>query len=387
MIRVVFFLSFTLLLHAIEYKSDITSKYISYDSFANESAMLGSTKLKFDNALFTTNVSVEYFYSSEYKERRYLLLNELYLRKDFEDYSFTFGKSVRYFGEMEGFNIADIYNQKNYILDSFDKSAKLGSWGFFGSKYFGDESLEIGLKFYEEDQKYPTDKTPYTSFSMEYDETLQLSDKRATPTLMLIYSFVSDKLIQTQNKIILLHGYDNKRYFLPLKQNTIAQYAYQVNKYLLLSNAVYKETIFKLESSYTDVLRDTNMGDYAQLSFGAEKIFYDFDGADIGLYSEYYRYIYLQNSLKNVAISELYDNDAFVAVKLSLNDVHSSEIKGGILYDLHNHEEVYKVEVKSRVVDGFILNAEFLRILPKANTLFSAVGESTRCTFSLTYNF
>jgi len=86
-------------------------------------------------------------------------------------------------------------------------------------------------------------------------------------------------------------------------------------------------------------------------------------------------------------ISELYDNDAFLAVKLNLNDVHSSEIKGGVLYDIFNKEEVFKIEAKSRIVEGFVLNAEYLRTLPKANTLLYAIGESTRCTLSLTYNF
>ncbi len=380
MIKLLLLLSLSLLVHAMEYSSNNALKYESYDSYKNEIVFEGDTKFKLQNEAFTTNLTLEYLYSSEYKQRRYLMLNELYLTKEYEDYSFVFGKIIKFLGELEGFNIADVFNQKNYLFDPFDKSAKLGSYSLFATKYFDENSLEIGVKFYEEAQKYPTGNTPYAPFKMNYDETLEVSDKAYTPTLYLTYALSNAKLM-------FVHGYDNKRYFAVQNQTTLTQYAYRVNKLLLTSNLLYKDVIFKLESSYTDVISDKNMGDYAQISAGIEKSFYDIYGVDMGLYAEYYRYIYLQDSIKNVDISEIYDNDVFVALKLNFNDVGASEIKSGLLHDVKNQEEVFKIEAKTRVRDMFVIEAQYLQTMPKENTLLWAIGATKRFTFALNYAF
>ncbi|MBU1218004.1 hypothetical protein KJ870_09675 [bacterium] len=380
MIKLLLLLSSILLAHAVDYKSNIALKYKSYDSFTNELLFQGDTKLKLENDIFTSNINIEYLYSKEYKQKRYLMLNELYITKEYEYYSFVFGKTIKFLGELEGFNIADIYNQKNYLLDPFDKSAKLGSYSLFATKYFNEESVEFGIKFYEESQKYPTKETPYAPLGINYDNELELSDQTYTPTVYLTYSLPNAK-------IVFMHGYDNKRYFMPINENTLSQYAYRVNKLLLTSNWLYKDAIFKLESSCTDVIEDKYMGDYTQISFGVENNFYDVYGADIGVYTEYYKYIYLEESVKNVDISEIYDNDIFMALKLNFNDVGASEIKGGLMHDVKNREEVLKIEVKTRVMDVCVVQGEFLQTLPKENTLLSNIGESTRFTFGLTYSF
>ncbi|WP_345974157.1 hypothetical protein [Sulfurimonas sp. HSL3-7] len=373
--------------HAADYRSDLSLEYINYDEFSDEAVLSGNTKLTLQNDLFTTNVLLEYLYSSEYKDRRYILLNEFYVSKAYEEYSFTLGKVIRYWGELEGFNIADVYNQKNYLLDPFDKSAKLGSWGFFVSKYFDESRLEFGVRFYEEDQKYPSVDEPYSPFLLDYDDTLLFSDGRYTPTLHLMYSFTDDTVADSETKIILLHGYDNKRYFKMISQNSLSQYAYRVNKVLLLSNVVYKSAIFKCEAGYTDVIRDDDISDYTQLSFGAENGFYDIFGADISVYAEYYRYLYRQEKIENVDISEIYDNDIFIAFRLDLNDPSGSQLKGGVLYDIKSGEQIIKAEGRSRIVDNLVLNCEYLQPLPSENTLLSQLGETRRVVLGLTYTF
>jgi len=372
--------------YGYEHKSDITINQVNYSDFSNETLLSGQTQLKFENDIFTTKVTLEYLYSLEYSERRYVYVNELYITKEYEEYRFSLGKIIQYWGELEGFNIADVFNQKNYLFDPFDKSAKLGSWAFLASKYLEDDVIEFGLKFYEEDQKYPDNLSPYYPFgSMNYDDDLILSDSRYKPTFHLSYSFSTDELLESETKLIFQHGYDNKRYFIPIDQRTLAQYAYRMNKYLLLSHIVYEDTIFKMEASYTDVI------DYAQLSFGVEKSFYDLAGTDLSLYGEYYRYIYFDDEkIENVDMSEVYNNDIFLALKLNFNDVGSTEFKSGILYDLGNKEKVFKMEAKSRIKDSFIISAELLRILPQDNTILSKLskfGNNTRAMLGLTYSF
>jgi len=378
--------SFTL--NAIEHNSKLSLNFADYSVYKNEVYLEGETKLEHTSKHLNANLTLEYLYSSKHKERRYLMLNELYLTREYDEYSFLFGKSIKYWGEMEGFNIADIYNQKNYLLDPFDISKKIGSIGFDVKRYFDEESFEFGVKLYEEELNYPIGATPYTPFAFNYDTSLHLSDNSYTPSFYLAYNFMSDTNVDSESKLLFFHGYDTKRYFIPTNQTTLAQYAYRVNKLLFLSHLIYGETIFKCEASYTDIISDTKMSDYTQLSFGLERGFYDVAGVDISAYMEYYNYSYREDEkIKNVDISELYDNDAFVALRVDFADIRASEIKAGVLYDLSKDEKLFKLNAKSRVMDGLVVDAEYLHILPSQNSVLTYLGDSSRVTLGLTYTF
>lgn len=389
MIRVLLFTLFGFsLLYGVEHKSEIDISYVNYSDASNEILIQGTTELKFKNDLFETDINLQYLYSSEYSERRYLYLNEFYLSRTYEFYKFALGKRIVYWGELEGYNITDIVNRKNYLLDPFEKGEKLGSWSFAATKYFGDNSIEIGLKFYEEDQQYPDYASPYYPLSLGYDEELLSEKSRYSPSFYLSYAFSTDENIESENRVIFWHGYDMKRYFILLGQRTLSQYAYRVNKALFLSHIVYDDMIFKFEGSYTDVIDDMQMSDYWQWSVGTEKSFYDIAGIDVTLYTEYYRYDYKDNEkIKNVDISEIYNNDLFLAMKLNFNDTGSSEIKAGMLYDFENGEKLFKVEAKTRIKDSFVLHGELLRLLPVSDSLLSVFSDHSRVTVGLTYTF
>ena len=389
--RALLLLFFTLAnLFAFEQKTDIGVSGLAYSDYNNEILTHGSSKITLNNDYFQTDANIEFIYSNAYKERRYLLLNELYISKEFDDYSVSLGKKIKYWGELEGFNISDVYNQKNYLKDPFDKSAKYGSWGGELSRYFDENSLEIGLRFYEENLNFPTNNTPYTPFLMHYDKELRLSAKRYTPTLYVKANFLSDSYVDSETTVMLLHGYDTKRSFIPVSRTTLSQYAYRVNKALFLSHIIYNDTIFKAEFAYTDVLKNTEMSDYTQLSAGVEHSFYEVIGSsDITLFAEYYRYLYRDNNkLKNVDISEVYDNDIFAALRLTFNDVGNSEVKAGIVQDVQNYEQIVKATLRTRVYDSFVLKGEYLQIRSFAhNTILSRFSNSSRFTLALHYTF
>jgi len=332
------FVLFISSLMAFEHKFEFGIAGMGYSKYSNEMLANGSAKISFSNDLFQTDAKLEFLYSSEYKERRYLLLNELYVSKEFDDYVISLGKKIKYWGEMEGYNVADIYNQKNYLKDPFDKNAKYGAIGADIIQYFDENSLELGVKFYEEDISYPQGVTPYSPFPASYDKRLQLSNKRYTPTVYVSANIVSDTSIDSETKVILLQLYDTKRNIVVNSMHSLSQYAYRVNKALLLSHVIYADTIFKTELSCTNVIDDNPMSDYTQLSFGVEKSFYEIAKTDITLYAEYYRYIYADDrKVKNVDISEIYDNDFFLAMRINFNDVKSSELKLGVLQDLRKN--------------------------------------------------
>ena len=375
-------------LTAFEQKTDISLEYISYAKYQNELVTAGTSDVEFTNSYFDTNLEVEYLYSSEYAGRRYLQLNELYITKELEDYSLSIGKSIKQWGELEGFNIADIYNQKNYIKDPFDKDAKYGAIGADVTRYFDNDAFIVGLKLYEKDMKYPQKSEPYAPFGREYDSTLKSAHSRYQPSFYLMYDCMTEQFVESETRVLFYHGYDNKRAFVLRNPTTLQQYAYSVNKYLLLSHVVFQDMIFKSELAYTNVIDDTLMSDYTQLTFGVEKSFYDISQTDITLYVEYYRYLYSDDTkMKNVDISEIYNNDVFMALKFSLNDVRSSEVKAGVLYDLGNSEKVYKAELKSRVYGNFMMSGEYLQTISSTSTLLSHIGDTTRIKANVSYSF
>ncbi len=386
---ILFFILLTSSLIAYEHKFELGVDGMGYSKYANEMVANGNATLSFSNDFFQTDAKLEFLYSSEYKDRRYLLLNELYISREFDDYEVSIGKKIKYWGELEGYNVADIYNQKNYLKDPFDKNAKYGAIGADITRYFDENSLELGVKFYEDDIAYPQDLTPYSPFPISYDKKLELSNKCYTPTLYLNANLVNDEYFDNEIKMILLHGYDTKRNLILNSHFSLSQYAYRVNKALLLSHIIYSDTIFKTELSYTDILDYTPMSDYTQLSFGVEKSFYEISKTDMTLYAEYYRYIYADNTkVKNVDISEIYDNDLFLAMRINFNDVRSSELKLGVLQDLTKDERILKAEANSRVFDSFMLHGEYLHIVSNtANTLLSKFDNSSRFILGVKYTY
>ncbi|SFV89989.1 hypothetical protein MNB_SV-4-1169 [hydrothermal vent metagenome] len=376
-------------LGAVDFTGSIDIAHSGYSHASDETETSGYLEFGNKNTLFESKMKCIYLYSDRYEERRYFYLNELFAAKNTEDYRFEIGKRIIFWGELEGYNITDIFNQKNYLLDPFDKSAKLGSWSGTLSRYFGDDLFEAGVKFYEENLDLSDPHTPYYPLPIPYSSSLNLQEGRYTPTLYLSYTLTSEKIVESESRIILWHGYDNKRNFIPIEYGQrLAQYAYRVNKALFLSHIVYEDMIFKLEGSYTHIIDYAPMSDYGQFGVGAEKSLYDIGGTDVTFYTEYYRYIYKDDTkVKNVDISEIYNDDLFLAAKLNFNDTRSSELRAGMLYDLGNSEKVFKVEAKMRLLDRFVLHALWLHILPDDNTLLSAFEDHTRITFGIRYTF
>ncbi|MGD9718704.1 MAG: hypothetical protein AB7U24_05625 [Sulfurimonadaceae bacterium] len=379
------FLACLYALHAMNLSGDIRVGHGDYDSYPTESVATGELKVQLKNETTQVHAIAEFLYSDRYEQRRYALLRELELRRDIGSYSLSLGKTIRFLGALEGYNVTDIYNRKNYLLDPFSKSAKLGTWGAHAIVYLDEASVSVSVKLYEEDQKYPTYPTPYRFFSWHYDESLNAEQSRYSPSVLGVYTFAPTDFLEIQAGVF--QGYDSKRTFSFSNATTIAQNAYRATKALLVLNAVFQESILKLEAVYTDVAKGKNLSDYVQIGVGAEHGMYNIFGTDLGVYGEYYYYGYLGESMKNVDLSEIYDNDIFLALKWNLNDVGSTQIKGGVLHDIKRGERVVRIESSSRFFEMFTVDAAFLQTLAKKDTPLHFTGDMQRVTFGLTYNF
>ena len=113
--------------------------------------------------------------------------------------------------------------------------------------------------------------SPYYQLPLLYNNHLELSHSRYTPTFHLKYTFSSNLFFENDTSIVIQHGYDNKRYYKVNSNHQITQYAYTASKILLFNTSIYEGYIFKFEGAYTDVKYNNLMSDYGQLALGIEK--------------------------------------------------------------------------------------------------------------------
>ena len=368
-------------------KGNMGIEYITYSNMKNDQFVVSKNEFNFKKNDTSFIANLDFFYSKNFKQKKDIYFNELYLTHSFGDYDFKFGKILVYWGTLEGYNVTDIFNQKNVVLDFFDKNEKKGSWSAFLSKYNDIGSIELGVKFYESNNLYVDAKSPYYLLPVTYDDNLDLSHSPFSPTIHLKYTFTSDYVLESDTSIIVQHGYDNKRYFKLETENSLRQYAYTVNKILLNSTAIYQDYIFKFEGAYTDIIDDKSISDYGQISLGVEKNFESIDNLDTTLYLEYYRYIYKDaNKIENIDLSEIYDNDIFLAARVVSDDVSNTEIKLGLLHDMKKKETLYKLEGKSKISEALIIKLEVLHFSHTFES-YKKLSNHTRAKFGLYYYF
>jgi len=371
----------------ISVKGNVGIEYISYSHAQNDQVIVSKNEFNYKKNDTSFLAKLDFFYSRNFKEKKNIYLNELYVTHSSGDYDFKFGKMLIYWGALEGFNVTDVFNQKNVVLDLFDKDEKKGSWSALLTKYNDIGSVELGMKFYEPDNRYFDKESPYYLLPVDYSHNLQVSHSPFSPTFHLKYTCTSESILESDTSIIIQHGYDNKRYFKLKSEDALAQYAYKVNKILLSSTAIYEDYIFKFEGAYTDVIDDESISDYGQVTLGLEKNFGDIGYFDTTLYVEYYRYLYMdENKIENIDLSEIYDNDVFLATRIVSNDVSNTEMKLGLLYDLKKNETLYKLEGKSKISDAFIAKLEILHFSHSFEN-YETLSNHTRVKLSMYYYF
>ena len=115
-------------------------------------------------------------------------------------------------------------------------------------------------------------------------------------------------------------------------------------------------------------------------------------GWDLGLISEYYLYkITDKDKFDDLRLFQTFQNDLFVGFRLSFNDVASSEIVGGGIFDLeYDGEYSLFAEFKTRVFDRFTVSADIRKIVPNTEnipTVYQLVEDHLRITLNVKYNF
>lgn len=221
-------------LHSHEFKGNIGVEVKKYEyklpvlQDKISKAIYADIEIKEFYSDFVGFIKVESLKDKDNKKRKYIKLNEAYIKYEGESFDVKIGRDIKYWGALEINNITDIYNKKNVLNDIFDKDKKLGTFGITYTKYFENED-ELSLIITDKKDKY----IKYSGSRDDVDFSLFIQN---------------DEKIATYETIV-------------------------------------KDTnIFKIEALYDRKIKKYNFG------LGIEHTLYGFWGVrDLGLLSEYYK--------------------------------------------------------------------------------------------------
>ncbi len=138
--------------------------------------------------------------------------------------------------------------------------------------------------------------------------------------------------------------------------------------------------LWKLEA----IFRSSKTDNYFASTAGFEYTFFDVyeTGLDIGILGEY-----LYDS-RGQNFQTLFEDDFLVAVRFALNDVQSTELLAGIIFDRTSSAKFYNIEASRRFGDSFKLDLEarFFSGIPKTDPAY-LLRDDDHVRLELSYHF
>jgi hypothetical protein len=354
-----------------EYKGNISleSQYLYHDNSAKREHALAlrlesEAKKEFGDAVVA--MKLKGIYDKDDHNRRYIDFNDLYYQYNFDNSDIFIGRNTRFWGALEFYNIADVFNTKDYLDDPFDYDSKLGSWNIAYTHYLDNAELSLIIKVHEEKQRMQDSASINNFLPLPYEERLLTQKDENRPSVFLKYSGSGDE-IQVDYGLVYENGYDNQRYML-VENGALRQHAFIVNKFLGYATYIHADTIYKTELAYA-LSDDKHVSDYTEFGIGLEHTLYGlWEKRDLGLLMEYYRYVAKDD--KKVDLQKFFADDLTLGFRLSLNDISSSEVLGGIDIDLETEEKIFFVEYETRVMEKYKLKTSYEHLEPEAESIF-----------------
>ena len=332
------------------------------------------------------------FTSQKDNDRTFLRINELYTQYEGDDYKVLLGKKIRFWGALEAHNIVDTFNIEDTRNDSFITD-KIGAYNLEYTHYFDDSELSFILKVHEQENKMSNQSYMYSILTnnLSFNDELKSDKSLNRPSLYLSYngSSYGDEY-SLDYSLIYENGYDSQRYF-TVNNNQYEQNAYLVNKFMTYNTLVYNSTLYKLEALYSNITNEKNISDYIHIALGTEHTLDAFEnGNEVGLIAEYYYYDTIENNkLDDLSLAQVFQNDLFLGMRYSFNDVDDSNIVGGIILDTQYDEQSYYLEYETRIYDIAKLKLDYRYIEPSNthNTVYAQLGRHQRVALNISYHF
>ncbi len=298
--------------------------------------------------------------------RRYRDFSDFYYKYNFENSDILIGRNTRFWGALEFYNLTDVFNTKDFLDDPFDYDSKLGAWNIAYTQYLESGELSLIVKLHEERQKMQEQASVNYFLPLPYHDKLTTQKDENRPTLYLKYSGSGDE-IQVDYGLIYQNGYDAQRY-MRMQDGALQQHAYIVNKVMGYATYIHGDTIYKTELAYA-LSDEDEVSDYGEFGVGLEHTLYGlWEKRDLGLLAEYYRYE--QKDSEKVAFSKIFADDLTLGFRLSMNDLSSSEVLGGLDIDLDTKEQILFVEYETRLFDTYKFKTSLTHLDAKEKSIF-----------------
>ena len=325
---------------------------------------------------------VPYFRYSQHDSRRtHFDIRELTWMKVAETWELRVGIRKLFWGVTESQHLINIINQTD-LVENTDTEDKLGQpminlalindWG----------TLDLFLLTGFRERTFPGVEGRLRILPIDIDNSR--FEKRGIER-HLAYAFRWSQTIGDWD-LGFSHFYGTNRdpMFLPktdkFGNQSLLPYYEMINQTGLDLQVTKGSWLWKLEA----IFRSSKTDDYFASTAGFEYTFFDVyeTGLDVSILGEY-----LYDS-RGQNFQTLFEDDFLVAMRFAFNDVQSTELLAGIIFDRNSSAKFYNVEASRRFGDSWKLDLEvrFLSGIPK-NDPVHFISDDDHIRLELSYHF
>ncbi len=318
-------------------------------SFATEPELY----LPLDNGRDSLTFTAFYRWDKNDDERTHGDIRELKWHKVEDSWELTVGVDRIFWGVTETIHLVNIINQQDFVenpdgedllgqpMINLDLISGWGTFGVFALPYFRERTFP-GI-----------DGRPGSRLLVDIDDPIFESNAEQWHTdFALRWSHYIDNWDLGASYF---HGTSREPRFDPRFSTTISHRVIALRPiYDIIDQAgldvqgTFDEWLWKLEAIY----RDGQKHAFFASAVGLEYTFFDISstGIDIGLISEY-----LYDQRDHIVNS---DNDLSLGIRLTFNDINSTDLVAAIVQDLDNHSNYFYLEGSRRLGDYVKLSLE-----------------------------
>lgn len=297
-------------------------------------------------------------------------IRELYWQLVHNEFEFSLGAKKIFWGVTESAHLVDIINQTDFV-ESFDGEQKLGQPMAHLSYASKVGIFDFFVLPYFRKRQFPGQKGRLrTPFLVERDAlSFESEAEEWHPDIAFRWSNAVNIF-----DLGLSYFYGNGRepVFNINPDNGSFDILYPLNHQIGIdAQALTGAWFWKLESIY----RQNDFQEMIALAAGFEYTFSNIkdSGIDVGIIGEY-----LFDNRDELALNGL-DNDIFIGSRLAFNDVQSTEILFGGIFDLEKSSKLWSLEANRRLGTNWKLSLE--------TRIFSSIDESEFLHFIRTDSF
>ena len=285
-------------------------------------------------------------------KRTHFDIRELYYQKAKNNWEISVGLKKVFWGVTESIHLVDIINQTDQV-ESFDGEQKLGQPMVHYSIFTNAGTFDLFYLPYYRKRTFPGEKSRLRFGVIVEDDLVEF--KNSSEEWNQDFAFRWSHSVGVFD-LGLSHFYGVGREPIIIDPPPGTQDIYDFFFYDVINQTggdvqiTHGAFLWKLES----IIRQSELQDMFAFAGGLEYTFGNVDGngLDIGVLGEY-----LYDDRDDLALSNA-QNDIFAGCRIAFNDVQSTEILFGGMFDLEKPSSIFSLEASRRIGSNWKVEAE-----------------------------